>query len=56
MVLQEEEMEKSDSRSDRVAQILAELGSSEAVVKPTWSSAEMPEKVSSTRAMDGDGS
>ena len=41
----EEEMEKSDSRNERVAQIMAELGSQETVIRPTWAAAETPDKV-----------
>lgn len=44
-ILQEEEMERSEARNDRVAQILSELGSTETVARPTWSPGETPDKV-----------
>jgi hypothetical protein len=44
-IVQEEEMERSEARNDRVAQILSELGSTETVARPAWSPGETPDKV-----------
>jgi hypothetical protein len=43
--LKEEEMERAESRNERVAQILAELGSCEALLRPVWAPSELPDKV-----------